>query len=162
MPPEDNQLESLARERFPVPPLTAAELELLRAIQAGNLAVCGPNDDDKDPANDPSKADADWKVDRTIRADLIRWLCVDRQVRELVGPQGILAYGAKVTGPFDLSYAAVPFRLALRRCRFAGETILRDLEIAQLDFQGSWLDSIAADGARVKGDVFLRDGFHAA
>jgi hypothetical protein len=67
-----------------------------------------------------------------------------------------------VTGPFDLSYAAVPFRLALRRCRFAGETIPRDLEIAQLDFQGSWLDSIAADGARVKGDVFLRDGFHAA
>jgi hypothetical protein len=88
MPPEDDKLKSLAEARFA--DLTQAEIKLLRAAPRGEVAVCGPNVDDQDPGSDPAKAN-EWGEDREIRADLIRWLCVDRQVRELVGPQGILA-----------------------------------------------------------------------
>jgi hypothetical protein len=104
-----NELERLARARFP--DLTAAEIKLVRAAPAGEFAVCGPNMNWDDPANDPSKADTDWKEDRTIRAELIRWICVDSRAKELVDPRGIQVFAAKISGPLDLSNVAVPFRL---------------------------------------------------
>ncbi len=55
-------LETLARAHFE--DLTEAELKLLRAAPKGEVAVCGPNDDADDPANDPDKA-GNWA--RTAR-----------------------------------------------------------------------------------------------
>jgi hypothetical protein len=78
--PVDN-LEALARARFG--DLSQAELKLLRAAPKGEMAWCGPSAKNDDPANDPAKAD-EWAHEREIRADLIRWLCVDR----LAGPAG--------------------------------------------------------------------------
>ena len=163
MPPDTNQgqvgeLERLAPARFS--DLTAAEIKLLRAAPNGDLAVCGPSKENHDPANDPAKAD-EWGKEREIRADLIRWLCVDRQAREMVDPKGILVAGAKILGTLDLSYARVPFGLNLWRCRLTGKTNLQATEIAELDFQGSWLDSIDADSVKAKGNVLFCRGFHA-
>jgi hypothetical protein len=155
-------LESLARSRFLDPPLTAAEIELVRNAPNGDVAVCGPNANNDDPLNDPSKADDDWKENRSIRAALIRWICVDRQAREFVDPRGIRIYGARISEGLDLSYAKVPFGLALRHCRLNSQTDLRFVEIAELDFQGSGVDSIVAGGANVKGSVLFREGFHSA
>jgi hypothetical protein len=165
MAPQDDRLLGLARAHFK--DLTAAEIELLRAAPKGNLADCGPKVEENGTAiailadYNPKNADH-WGKDRQIRADLIRWLCVNRQARKLVDPKGIQACGAKVSGALDLSYVAAPFRLSLRHCRLTGETNLAAAEIALLNFGGSSLDSITADGAKVKGDVFLHDGFHAA
>jgi len=52
--PED-ELFKLAEGKFA--PLSEAEKRLLRAAPKGEVAVCGPNFDEKDPENDPSKAD---------------------------------------------------------------------------------------------------------
>jgi sRNA-binding regulator protein Hfq len=155
---QNTDLEALARARFTK--LTAAEIKLLQAAPKGEVAVCGPTMNDDDPANDPSKAE-EWGADRQIRADLIRWLCVDRHAKELVDPKGIRAFGAKLTGALDLSFVTVPFGLTLWHCRLMEPVNLPGVEIPQLDLQGTWLRSIMADGAKVKGDVFLRNGFRA-
>ena len=155
---QNTDLEALARARFT--DLTDAEIKLLSAAPDGEVAVCGPNSKNDDPANDPSKAD-EWGADRQIRADLIRWLCVDQQAKELVDPKGIQAYGANIRDALDLSYVTVPFPLTLWRCRLMDPVNLRAVEIPELDLQGTWLRSLTADGAKVKGAVFLRNGFHA-
>jgi hypothetical protein len=104
-------LESLAREHFK--DLTAAEIELLRRAYKGVFAVCGPNMVVDEPRNDPSKAEHDWKEDRSIRANLIRWICVDRQAKDLVDPKGIQVYGAIIPDALDLVSVAVPFPFSL-------------------------------------------------
>ena len=155
---QNTDLETLARARFTK--LTAAEIKLLQAAPKAEVAVCGPNANDDDPANDPSKA-GEWGEARQIRADLIRWLCIDRHAKELVDPKGIRAYAAKIPEALDLSYVAVPFSLTLWNCRLMGPANLRDVGIPELDFQGTWVRSLAADRANVRGTVFLRNGFHA-
>lgn len=150
-------LDTLARARFGG--LSQAEVRLLAAIPNGQFAVCGPNMSDADPANDPANSGT-WASDRDIRADLIRWLCVDRIARELVDPMGIQAYGARMPGAIDLSGVTVPFGLALRRCRLMDRASLYSAEIPALDLQGTWLHSLFADTVTVKGNVLLRSGFH--
>jgi hypothetical protein len=153
-----DDLEALAQARFP--DLTQAELKLLRAAPKGETASCGPSDKDDDPANDPAKAD-EWGHERVIRADLIRWLCVDREAKSAVDPRGIQVHAAKITGALDLSYVSVLFPLRLRRCRFTDDANLISTQVPALSLAGSRVLSINADGASVKGDIFLRDGFSA-
>jgi hypothetical protein len=158
MPLPDDQLEALARMHFE--DLTAAEIKLLRAAPKGEFAVCGPNDEEADPANDPSKAD-EWGEERRVRASLIRWLCVDHQANDLIDPKGIQVFGSDVTGKLDLSLVSVPFALSLVHCRLTSDVELQDVKIARLDFRGSHVRRIAGDGARVRGDVSFAQGFYA-
>ncbi len=152
------QLESLARARFTN--LTAAEIKLLQAALQGKVADCSPNPGTDDIANDPSTAQS-WGVERQIGAELIRWLCVDRDAKELVDPGGIQVYAAKISGALNLSSVSVPFPLVFARCSLDGELNLRHAEILGINLQGTRLCSIAADGAHVKNSIFLRSGFHA-
>jgi hypothetical protein len=108
-----DDLEALARARFP--DLSQAELKLLRAAPKGEVAWCGPSDKDDDPANDPAKAH-EWGPEREIRADLIRWLCVNRDPASVVDPKGIQIHAARIAGASDLSFVSVPFPLGLCRC----------------------------------------------
>ncbi len=158
-PGPDDDLLNLAVGKFA--PLSEAEQKLLRAAPKGEVAVCGPNFDEKDTENDPAKAES-WGEKREIRAELLRWLCVDRRARELVDPKGIWVHAAKISGKLDLSFVAVPFPLILIRCRVVEDADLSNVEIPALSLNGSWVRGIEADGARVKGGLFLRDGFHAA
>lgn len=153
-------LESLARARFRDSPLTKAELELVHRSPKGEWTVCGPNMDDQHSDNDPSKAN-DWPEDRHIHAALIRWLCVDREAKQLVDSRGIQVYGAKISDALDLSYVAVPFPLVLSKSYLADVMKLQAVEIPMLSLEGTWVHSIRADSAEVKGGVFLRNGFHA-
>src|SRR6266478_73753 len=98
-----NDLEALVPQRFGK--LSEAEKRLLRAAPKGEGAMCGPNFDDKDPANDPAKAEHGWGPEREIRAGLVRWLCIDPRASKMVDPRGILVHAAKVTDNLDLSFA---------------------------------------------------------
>jgi len=157
-PPPRPELEDVARSRFR--DLSYAELKLLRAAPKGEWAVCGPNANDDDAANDPSTGDK-WGAERAIRAELMRWLAVDREAAERVDPKDLQIYGAKITGEFDLSYAVVPFPLLLARCRLMENLSLINAQVPALALRGCWALSLNAEGIKVKGGVFLGEGFHA-
>ena len=95
------------------------------------------------------------------RADLIRWLCIDRVARELVDPRGIRIRGARITEPLDLSFANVPFLLDLWNCRLEQYFDLQFAKMPMLNLEGSSTGPIAADGIRLESALFLRYGFHA-
>jgi hypothetical protein len=139
-------------------PLRDAEQKLLAAAPLGEMAWCGPSQKDFDPANNPLKSDG-WGPERSIRADLIRWLCIDRDARSFIDPRGIQAHGARIEGGLDLSFIRVRFPLTLRCCSLKEETKLRFLRIPTISFAGSSLRSINAECAKVKGTVFLSNGF---
>jgi hypothetical protein len=155
----DESLLLLAQTRFPT--LSNAETKLLSAVPKGEGVVCGPSFDDRDPNNDPSKADQTWGQERVIRTEIIRWLFVDRSARDRVDPWGIRIYGAKIAGKLDLSYVTVPFPLFLRRCRLTGDADLSYAKLPLLNLDGSWVHAIDADGVEVRGGIFLGAGFRA-
>ncbi len=155
---QGGSLEQLARAQFGR--LSAAELKLVRAAPKGEIAYCGPSHDDNDPHNDPSKADQ-WGPERQIRAELIRWLCLDRRARDRVDPIGIVAHAAKIIGGLNLSFATVIFPLQLLRSALTHDANLIQVEIPFLNFEGSWVRSVSASGASVKAALFLNNGFRA-
>lgn len=161
--PDDVLLE-LARKKFG--DLSEAEKRTLRAAPQGKTAVCGKNSDDDDAANDPAKADnkpeeGGWGEEREIDADVIRWLCVNKEAAQHVDPRGLWIYGAKITGTLDLSYASVGFPLELDRCRVLGDCVFYDLAVPGLYFTGTHTKGIKADRIEVKGGLFLRHKFSA-
>jgi hypothetical protein len=166
IPQENNtrilDLTSLAHDsdRFSNPPLTSAELVLLHDVPLGRMALCGPIRNPKDPSYDPSKGD-EWPLNRHIRADLIRWICVDRRAKELVDPKGIQIYGALIPDVVDLSHVNIPFPLTFQHCRLMKELNFQGAEMPTLDLQGSWVTSVEADDVTVNGAVLLREGFRA-
>jgi len=63
-------LEELARNKFA--DLSEAEIRVVQAAPEGNNADCR----NLGGGDDPAKADT-WPEARIVRADLIRWLCVE-------------------------------------------------------------------------------------
>lgn len=155
---QTGELVALARARFGE--LSAAEEKLLRGAPKGEGAICGPNLDPEDAANDPAKAE-DWGADREIRASLIRWMCVDPAAREQIDPRGIQAFGAKIVEKLDLIDIAVPFRLALVRCRLTDDAKLHLSNLIELNLEGTWVGSLDAERIQVKGSVFFDNLFRA-
>ena len=163
-PGRTDDLKTLAHARFG--DLTEAEVKLLRAAPKGDMAWCGPSAGKENPANDPRRADKSegnpgWGPEREIRADLIRWLCIDRQAAAVVDPRGIQVYAAKIVGGLGLSFATVTFPLGLMRCRLTDDAYFYGAHIPSLNMAGSRTRSLAADGIHVTGSLFLRDGFNA-
>lgn len=156
--PRVDDFEALARRRFGR--LSKAERRLVQAAPQGEKATCGPNSDDKDPANDSAKADG-WGSDREVRAELIRWLCVDEKASRKVDPRGVWVYAAKITGKLDLSFATVPFPLRLSRCRLIDGGDLENLTVPALYLEGCSAGPLNLDRAEVKGSVLLDQGFSA-
>ncbi len=153
-----------ARSRFGE--LSAAEEKLLRCAQSGDIAYCGPSENNDDPANDPAKADG-WGRERTIRAKLIRWLCIDSEASKHIDPQGIQVHAASVGKPpdekdLDLGDVDIPFPLRFVMCDFRMPLRLADAKIALLNLAGTRIPGLEADGLAVRGSVFLSDGFHAS
>jgi hypothetical protein len=103
--------------------LSTSELNVVGAATSGGLAFCGPSTRGDDPANDPAQA-AGWGDKRTIRAALIRWLCVDRVAKDLVDPHGVWIHAARIVDTLDLAFVSVPFPLVFDNCLFASAIIL--------------------------------------
>jgi hypothetical protein len=134
--PQPNQ-DALVQLAVPVfGQLSPFEAAVLLGVRTGLCASASPSSGWDDPVNDPAKA-ADWGVARQIRAELIRWLCVDNIAKDLVDPHGIQVFGASIVGLLDLSWVVVPFGIMLLRCRIAQQALMRSSNLAHLSLEGS-------------------------
>jgi hypothetical protein len=61
----------------------------------------------------------------------------------------------------DLAFVSVPFSLGLCCCRFIDDANLISTDLPALNLAGSRVPSVTADGANVRRNVFLNDGFAA-
>jgi hypothetical protein len=157
-------LEELARKKFTDRPLSAAEERVVRHAPNGTVANCidlGGGDDPAKANGTPDAPDQKWPDTRNVRADLIRWLCIDREARDQVDPKGVWIRGARITNILDLSFTNVLFPLVLWSCRLEQDLNLRYAKLPLLSLESSWTAAIGGDGLKLEGGLFLRDGFHA-
>jgi len=160
----DADLVALARGKFSN--LTTAELALLKFVGSDSsepegFAVAGPSANPDDPTNDPAHADR-WGKGREVRAELIRWLCVDSRAKALIDPQGIRLLGARITGGLNLSYVSVPFPIAMHKCLIADRLMLNSVQIPALDLAGSHTGPIVASGMHAGELLMVGPGFEAS
>ena len=149
------RLQALATMRFPT--LTPAEELILRQVATGEEAQYeNPNDAE----NDLRQADT-WGPERTIHAEVLRWLCVDRGAIRHIDPKGLSIHGARVDGELDLRMITIPFPLFLVRCALREPVNLEFAEVRMLGIIGSTSQAIYGNGVVVHGDLRLRDGFDA-
>ncbi len=184
-------LEKLAREKFdklnPPNPLNLTELRVVQAAASGEVAWGGEEIDQPEaktdaatdaayhrPSNDPAKAtEYDWRHRRSVRADLIRWLCEDEEARKLVDQHGIHIVGAWVDGVVDLSYLHINFPVILWQSRIPNGIKATSAEMSDLELVGSWIGeehtgapgpeqtALNGVGLTVHGNVLLSNGFQA-
>lgn len=95
--------------------------------------------------------------EHNVRASLIRDL-LSGQHGDL-DPRGLQLRGARITGQLDLDGLRSSARLTLSDCWFEHTLLARGAHFPQFDLSGSHLPALHADGIRVDGMMFLRDGF---
>jgi hypothetical protein len=150
-----SKLLDLARKKFGA--LTETEKILFQAVVNGELADFS---DSLDKNNDPNGAEK-WGDERVLKADRIAWLCTDPEASDMVTHKGIRVKGARIDGELDLEYARISFPLYFEKSAFPGGTNLRYAEIRELFLIGTHTGPINADGVKIEGHIFLRDGFKA-
>ena len=165
-------LEERARKRFCL--LSEAERNLLRAVQEGKSAECGPAAGKRPaPEVDPSRAN-EWDTQRTIRTALLRWLCIDRAAMECIDPYGIRISFAKLIGRLDLSFITLPFPLYCTSCWCPEGFQLAGATLRGISLESTWVGPlgagtefsrtepiIAANLAVITGSVLFGRGFRA-
>ena len=147
----------MARANFGA--MSAAEMQFVRHAPYRDLIWSSPSSDPDNPANDASKA-ASWGKERTIRAEIIRWILSDPEASKYVHPSGIGVAGARIAGAIDLSYATVTLPITLLDCAIADGLDLSFSRIASIDLRRSWTGPIDAQQAQVHGDVLMRLGHY--
>jgi hypothetical protein len=110
----NDDLLKAAKDRFPN--LTDVEERMLRAVKSDRV-ICRSDGDDSNAANHAQCGEL-WDKTRTIRADVIEWLCKNAAIYGRSASDGINVYGAKVEGNLDLSYADIPLPFWFERCLF--------------------------------------------
>lgn len=149
--PAQDVLLGLAAKQFT--DLNDAEKDkLIPAVTSGKTADCS---DPTGAENDPTSAD-NWGESRTIRAKVIRWLCVDREAQRLIDPRGIIIYAAKIEGTLDLQSVTLPFAFALESCAIWDGIVLNFGETVLLSFQKSFSrKAIVGDSLLVHGNILF-------
>jgi len=150
-------LERMARTHFGE--LGDAELQFVRHAPYRDLVWSSPSSDPDSLVNDPSKG-ASWGKERTIRADIVRWILTDPVASHYVHPSGIGIAGARITGTLDLSYATVTLPITLLDSVIPDGLDLSFARIASIDLRRSWTGEINARQAHVHGDVLLQLGHY--
>src|SRR6202043_4028031 len=125
-----NALEQIARANFGE--LNVAELQFVRHAPYRDLVWSSPSSDPDNPVNDPSKG-ASWGKERTIRADIVRWILTEPAASKYVHPSGIGIAGARIAGTLDLSYMTVTVPITLLDCAVPDGLDLSFAHIVSID-----------------------------
>ncbi len=137
--------------------LTPAEKTLLSLIQMGRPVFLQSGNEHNDK---PENADK-WGIDRTIRANLLSWLCTDRGAAQYIHAIGITVVGAKIQGALNFLSADISFPLTLGACAIPDGIYLPNARTRAISFKGSRTSFINANGLRADGPLGLNDGFQA-
>jgi sRNA-binding regulator protein Hfq len=151
--------------------LSEPELKLLRCVATGAAANFSDNDEER---NNPERA-GEWGEERWLSAELIAWVCTDRDAREFITRKGLWVAGAKIEGSLDLSFARMEFPLGFLRCAFTEMIQLSCATVKMLNLAGSWVglghnqeganeasaQALIANALQVQSDVVLSSGFSA-
>jgi hypothetical protein len=130
--------------------LTAAEEKLIKGAPLGQTAICG--DTVPEDASDKSLS---------IRADLIRWLCLGEELSKAIDAGGLKIQGANIVGELNLAFGTLLFPLTFNRCQLSEDADLSYAKIPEVNLTGSSTQAIKLEGAEVKGDVCLAESFSA-
>ncbi|MEM8569568.1 MAG: hypothetical protein AAGG56_01555 [Pseudomonadota bacterium] len=125
--------------------LSDAERHLVDCCRAGQPCILG----DGTRPDGPSP-------ERSVRADLLRYLILGGCERYPTDELGVQLAGAHVKGPLDLSFASARGQTDLRRCKFEKEIVAFQSRLEALYLDGSAFPGLNAAGGEVTGDVFLR------
>ena len=130
--------------------LRSAERQLLEAWQKGETCVLGT-----------SRPDAETK-DNRIRAEFLRFLSLGGEAGNPVHEKGIRLQGAWITEQLDLNACRVPVDWIVKHSHFQMAILMQDAEFCvSMSLTGSHILGLTADGAVIKGSMFLRDVFSA-
>jgi sRNA-binding regulator protein Hfq len=153
-------LPELAQSKFDN--INEAEEKLFQAVVNGELADYSDTSVEiDDPNNDPNNA-KDWdKETRAIRADVVAWLCTDKEASSMVTHKGLWIKGARIDGELDLEFAEISFPLRFIKSVFFDCINLEKAQIQDIELIGTYTGPIYCYGLKVKGDVTLRTGFQA-
>ena len=129
--------------------LLPAEEKLLDATARGEPCTIGhalPDDENED---------------NQVRGAFLRFLLLGGDGEAPVHEEGIQIFGAFVRGDIDLDNAVAVVPLSLRLCRIPGKFLGNNARLGPLVLNGSHIQSIACDRAKITGSVFLSDDFTA-
>lgn len=146
-----SDFEKLAGAEAPTP----AEQELIRTCRAGK--DCNLVDGEL-----PEEPGPDWtnlNPDRTVRAELLRYLILGGCPACPVDERGVFLKGAYITGVLDLDFATARGVTGLFNCRFQNCIEATQAKLNQFNLSGSRCNGIRADFAEIYGSAVLAAGF---
>jgi cytoskeletal protein CcmA (bactofilin family) len=132
--------------------LSLAERKLLQCLPVGEIADLHAGEEAED---DPEQWSS-WGPERTIRADLLAYLCSSQQVRALVHPKGLQVKGARIQGMLDVEGATISFGLSLQDGAIPDGLILGNARIGRLALDGSYLGPVTGDNMVIEGPMRLK------
>lgn len=135
---------SQIEERRRAGELTLAEEQLLAECRSGEPVVLGDG-------TRPQHA----SPERTIRADLLRYLILGGCEAFRTHEHGIWVLGAWVDGHLDFAFATAHGATVLNNCVFPEEIDATQAHLQRLDLEGSRLKGLSADTCHVTGHVWL-------
>lgn len=122
------------------------ESSLLEHIKTGtDLIINGERDVTDEDA---------WKDEHTIRADLIRHICLNPKEYEM-DPRGISIKAALISGELNLSFSNLTMPLMIEASRFKQKPNLRQCILPVLSFDESFLPGLTAYDLTCRSNVFL-------
>jgi len=149
--------------------LKRSEIKLLRCVAAGEPADYREHNKEKDDPDkkkdDPSNA-SEWGENRTLRAEIINWLCTNKKASYYFTNSGVQIAGAKIIGRIDLSGAAMDYLFIVSHCYILQGIDISYARVNFLALDGSHIghdgdpEAVAflGDSLIVRGSVFFRDG----
>ncbi len=153
-----DRLEQLATLRFGA--LSAAERMTVRAAPQRQLKWLGPAAGPDNPANDLTQAEK-WGPERTVRADIVRWLYADPQAYALMDQSGLGIAGARISGELDFSYLRIDKPITIFQCYIPDGVDASNANLRSLDLRASRTGAVTADVATIDGDLDLQFGRYA-
>jgi hypothetical protein len=135
--------------------LNAAEKQLLGSADSGSITVLPSLIDLGTGTQSPPISAGD----SVIRAEVIQWICTNREAASLITPRGINLVGGKIAGQLNLSHATIAFPLELRSCLIPDGMRLEYATLGNLNLSGSITAQIWGVWLTVQKDLTLSNNF---